>query len=92
MKEVVETLFKNWAAPPAILIDEAKRTHHETSYLSVSIHKASLLLGWRPVWGFSRAMAETSAWYQAWLSDRTADLAAMAGRQIEHFEADAAHP
>jgi CDP-glucose 4,6-dehydratase len=88
--EVVQAFFKDWTNPPSIVVEEAKGMYHEAGYLSVSIEKAGRLLGWRPVWSFNRALAETSAWYRTWQSDKSADLAGLAGRQIEDFEADAA--
>jgi len=86
--EVVQTFFKDWSSPPAIVIEEAKGMYHEAGYLSVSIEKAGRLLGWQPVWHFSRALAQTSAWYQAWQTDKSVDLADLAARQIAAFEAD----
>jgi CDP-glucose 4,6-dehydratase len=88
--EVVQTFFEGWSNAPTIVIDEAKGGYHEAGYLSVAIEKAGRLLGWHPVWPFSRALAQTSAWYQAWQTDNSVDLAELAGQQIVAFEADAA--
>lgn len=36
---------------------------HEAKLLSLSIDKAAMLLGWRPVWNFSEGVRETVEWY-----------------------------
>jgi len=38
---------------------------HEATLLHLSSDKAHRLLGWRPQWGFARAVTETAGWYRA---------------------------
>ncbi|MEQ1859002.1 MAG: CDP-glucose 4,6-dehydratase [Chthoniobacteraceae bacterium] len=38
---------------------------HEAVTLNLAIDKAADLLGWTPVWGFERAIAETVRWYRS---------------------------
>ena len=48
---------------------------HEARMLRLSIDKASLRLGWRPVWDFEETVRRTVKWYASYLSgpqDRTA--------------------
>ena len=87
--EVVRTFFVGWPDSPRIEIETANALYHEAGYLSVAIDKATRLLGWKPVWGFKRALGETAAWYRTFLHDQDANLADVARQQIVSFEADA---
>lgn len=59
----------------------------EAHYLSLSIDKAAARLCWRPVWDFTRTVAETSRWYEAAAG---ANVVAMTDAQIESYGRDAA--
>lgn len=61
---------------------------HESSRLSVSIERATALLGWRPRWNFEKAVAESMLWYRAHAEGASpSSLREMMLRQIESFEA-----
>jgi CDP-glucose 4,6-dehydratase len=44
-------------------------TPHEARFLKLDCSKASDLLGWRPSWTTSRAIAETVRWYRSFYHD-----------------------
>ena len=43
--------------------DSDPGAHHEAQRLNLAVDKACHLLGWRPLWGFERTIAETVRWY-----------------------------
>jgi CDP-glucose 4,6-dehydratase len=54
---------------------------HEAQLLHLDSSKARDTLQWRPVWTFEEGIAETAAWYKAWLEDN----AIMTGSQLERY-------
>lgn len=42
---------------------------NETQMLTLSIEKATDRLGWKPQWGFARAINRTARWYRKWVAD-----------------------
>jgi CDP-glucose 4,6-dehydratase len=60
---------------------------HEAGRLNLAIDKAFHLLGWQPVWGFERTIAETVRWYVD--APRT-DVADFTRAQIVTYLAEAA--
>lgn len=60
---------------------------HEANRLNLAVDKAFHLLGWRPVWTFERAIAETVRWY---LDAPRGDTASFTRAQIEAYVSDAA--
>lgn len=68
---------------------------HEAKLLGLTTAKAYHLLGWKPVWGFERAIEETVKWYgadseHAGTPQSADDLREFTSRQIANYEADAA--
>lgn len=62
--EVLSRLSKEW---PAVRWRRATAAHlHEARLLYLDSTMARSHLGWKPVWGFDRALAATASWYQAW--------------------------
>lgn len=61
---------------------------HEAELLSLATEKARHLLGWRPVWDFTRTVAETARWY---LADHLGkdDVQARTRDQITAYQTDA---
>ena len=60
--ELVGEILSHW---PGQWEDRgAPNVVHEANRLSLSIEKASRLLGWEPVWNFSQAVAATVEWYR----------------------------
>lgn len=86
--DLVAEVLRHW---PGKWIDESDPTApHEAANLNLSIDKARSLLGWKPVWEFSRAVAETMAWYRAAQSQINAELLEITQKQIADYTRDAA--
>ena len=59
---VVDELLKHW---PGQWVDRHDSTApHEAALLKLNIEKAEEILGWRPVWNFEDAIAQTASWYR----------------------------
>ena len=68
---------------------------HEAKRLNLSTDKAFHLLGWKPVWGFEKAVEASVAWYRrgyelAATPGRATQLADLTARQIADYQSDAA--
>ncbi len=75
-----------WGAGSAIRAAEGTPPR-ESAILRLDATKARTLLGWRPVWGLSRAIEETVSWYKAWTAGD--DMRAFTLDQIAAYEAEA---
>jgi CDP-glucose 4,6-dehydratase len=64
---------------------------HEAHYLKLAIDKARHLLGWKPVWGFERAVRETVRWYRTSeeCGHQTETMRALCREQIGAYGEDA---
>lgn len=60
----------------------------EANLLNLTIDRAVTRLGWRPVWNFERAVAETAQWYAA-RHQSTADMLAHTREQLHRYQNDA---
>ncbi|MBK8092701.1 MAG: CDP-glucose 4,6-dehydratase [Verrucomicrobiaceae bacterium] len=85
--EVVKAFFDIWpghweARPDPNAVPEANR-------LTLSHAKASSLLGWRPVWGFSQATQATAEWYRVRHTQKDADMLTFTRHQITKYAAQA---
>jgi CDP-glucose 4,6-dehydratase len=69
-------------------LDDAVTQPHEAQALSLSIDKATRVLGWRPTWGFSKAVEKTAEWYRA--AHSGADVRELTISHINAFELDMA--
>jgi CDP-glucose 4,6-dehydratase len=59
---LVEELIKHW---PGVWNDRSDPAAvHEAKLLNLATDKAYHLLGWKPVWGFEKAVAATVNWYR----------------------------
>jgi len=58
---------------------------HEATLLSLSIEKASALLGWHPCWNFNETIQHTVAWYQKRHTKDGADMLGFSSAQIEDY-------
>jgi len=86
VRDLVTEVLRNW---PGRWVDEVDRTAvHEARDLNLSIDKATHLLGWRPVWDFGRAVAETVAWYRFAESRTSAELLEITRNQIAEYTRD----
>ena len=89
VRELVEEFLRCWGGGRWVEVRQADAPH-EAGLLVLSIEKAAARLGWRPVWSFATAVAETAAWYRDWHTRRRADLRALCLEQIERYGAAAA--
>jgi CDP-glucose 4,6-dehydratase len=88
VRDLVTEVLRHW---PGRWFSQADATApHEARHLNLSIEKAFRLLGWRPVWDFSRAVAETVAWYKTAETKSRTDLARVTQEQIRDYTRDAA--
>jgi len=60
---------------------------HEANRLNLATDKAYHLLGWKPIWGFERTIAETVTWY---LRSATEPIDTLTRAQIGAYVSDAA--
>ncbi len=68
---------------------------HEAMLLNLATDKAFHLLGWKPVWGFGKAVAATVAWYRraetlSGAPSGSAQLMELTVGQIREYQRDAA--
>jgi CDP-glucose 4,6-dehydratase len=63
VKDLVEAVLLHWPGDWQDLSDPS--APHEACRLHLQIDRAHHLLGWRPRWDFSTAVARTVAWYRA---------------------------
>lgn len=87
VKELVEEVFKHW--PGQWDRPDGEGAPHEAGLLSLSIDKALVTLGWRPVWDFGVCVAKTIGSYRSLLAgDRVHSH--VLREQIEDYTHDAA--
>ena len=85
--DLVAEVLRHW---PGKSIHQPDPTAlHEARCLNLSIDKAFNLLGWSPVWDFSRAVAETVLWYRAAVAKNRTELARLTQKQIRDYTRDA---
>jgi CDP-glucose 4,6-dehydratase len=87
VRDVVAELLRHWPGKWVRQVDPAAA--YEARRLNLSIDKAINLLGWRPVWDFSRAVAETVAWYRSAQSQTSTELLEITRNQIAEYTCDA---
>jgi CDP-glucose 4,6-dehydratase len=86
--DLVAEVLRHW---PGKSIHQPDPTAlHEARRLNLAIDKAFNLLGWSPVWDFSRAVAETVLWYRAAASKNRTELPRLTQKQIRDYTRDAA--
>lgn len=87
--QVAREFLRLWGAPEdAVQVVRGGDDKPEAGYLAVSIDKAARLLGWRPVWDFHAAIAQSVGWYRA-RHEGSTDMHALSVGQIREFEASA---
>jgi CDP-glucose 4,6-dehydratase len=87
VRNLVAEVLKHW---PGRWEDQSDpKAVHEAGLLQMSTDKANALLGWAPVWSFSRAVEHTVSWYRETTADPRS-ASALAARQIGQYQADAA--
>lgn len=88
VRDLVAEVLRYW--PGKWVHQNEPTAAHEARYLNLSIDKAVHLLGWRPVWDFRRAVAETVAWYRSARSQSARELIKLTHKQITDYTHDAA--
>jgi CDP-glucose 4,6-dehydratase len=86
--ELVEEVLRYW---PGSWQDQSDpKAVHEARSLTLSTDKAHALLEWKPVWDFSRTVAQTVGWYrEAFEAGNSTKLQALTIRQIDEYMEDA---
>jgi CDP-glucose 4,6-dehydratase len=87
VRDVVAEVLRHWPGKWVRQVDPAAA--YEARRLNLSIDKAINLLGWRPVWDFNRAVAETVAWYRSAQSQTSTELLEITRNQIAEYTCDA---
>lgn len=83
VRRLVEEFLNHW---PGEWRDVSNANNpHEARLLTLSIDKASAILGWRPVWSFAEAVRETAVWYRHRHAEKDADLRQFSIGQIEAY-------
>jgi CDP-glucose 4,6-dehydratase len=84
VQALIEEILKHW---PGSWEDRSDATApHEAGKLNLATDKAFHLLGWQPVWGFERTIAETVCWYHEAPPN---DAGVHTRKQIQAYVADA---
>jgi CDP-glucose 4,6-dehydratase len=65
--DLVDSLISAWGSGSWIT-NSSPNGRHEAMMLRLSIDKASLQLGWRPVWTFEETITRTVNWYSSYLA------------------------
>lgn len=60
--DLVGEFTRHW---PDLCVEAGPPGPHEAAKLSLSVAKAHRVLGWSPVWDFSRTVERTAGWYAA---------------------------
>lgn len=85
VRALVEEILRHW---PGDWEDRSDpNSVHEANLLSLTIDKASAMLGWRPVWNMPEAVDRTISWYRKRHADGVADMMAVTVDQIEEYSA-----
>ncbi len=86
--ELVTVVLQHWPGTWEDHSDPA--AVHEAKLLNLATDKAFHLLGWKPVWGFEKAIEATVGWYRAAvgnLASATPDLVHLTSLQIQEYTA-----
>jgi CDP-glucose 4,6-dehydratase len=87
VKDVAETLQRNWPQAKIEVSKEVDALRKETAILKLNCDKAYAKLNWKPRWNFAQAMQATSDWYRHWAEGR--DIWDLTSSQIKVFSDDA---
>ncbi len=86
---VVDLVIQRWGSGERKDLSEVEGQPHEAALLSLDITKASILLGWRPVWNLEQAVAATVDWH---LQKPGSDMYAFCSSKIEQYTQDSEKP
>jgi len=86
VEELLKTLPGEWTD------GSSGKGPHEAKLLTLSIDRASSLLGWRPVWSFAQGVGATAEWYFQRHSKKAgnAEMEHFTRQQIRQYQNDAA--
>lgn len=84
VREITEAVITAWGSGSWKPLKHDCRATAECTLLSLDCAKARRGLGWRPHWGFERAVRETVEWYKLWNSKKT-DIRTVSLGQIAAF-------
>ena len=79
---IVEEISKAWGQGAGWQLDAAAHPH-EANYLKLDISKASVRLGWQPLWPLAMALQYIVSWHRAWLSH--AEMHQLCLNQIQEY-------
>jgi CDP-glucose 4,6-dehydratase len=79
---IVEQMAKAWGQSVGWKLD-GDANPHEANYLKLDISKASVRLGWQPLWPLATALEHINSWHQAWLLDE--DMHQLCLNQIQQY-------
>jgi CDP-glucose 4,6-dehydratase len=79
---IVEEMSKAWGQGAGWQLDAAAHPH-EANYLKLDISKASVRLGWQPLWPLAMALQYIVSWHRAWLSH--AEMHQLCLNQIQKY-------
>lgn len=80
---IVESLCALWGHNAQWRLQPGEHPH-EAHYLKLDISKARQRLKWTPRWSLNKALAQTTAWHQAWLDQQ--DMKAVCLLQIADYQ------
>ena len=83
--EIAQTLGRIWGEDARVELAPSPKNPHEAGLLTLDSTLARTQLEWKPRWSLEQALAQTTAWYRAWL--KGADMAAFSLGQIGDWEA-----
>ncbi len=82
VEKLVNEVIKNWGSGNWNYKKET--AVHEAFLLNLSIDKAFHILGWQPVWDFTKTIQNTTAWYKNQFEGK--DVVAITKTQIKNYQ------
>ena len=85
--DLVEEVLKHW---PGTWADRSNpAAMHEAGLLHLAIDRSETMLGWKPIWDFSKTIEHTLAWYRLAATASQVDLRSFTINQIFAYIAEA---
>lgn len=85
VESVVRRFIRLWGKGEWVA-EETSGAVHEAATLRLSIEKARMLLGWRPIWKLDTALEKTASWYRAYYAGQAAAMKEISLQQIREFQ------
>lgn len=64
VEDLARSIVSIWGAGRVEIAPDASNQPHEANLLHLNCDKSNHLLGWRPLWDYSRTLQETVGWYR----------------------------